>query len=137
MAYTGNKNVAAAKTKKEEADDTSNRYMYTTRRNSTVLNGICSSYIINSRSEYYVSSNEAYIGKTTGNQTYKNDVNEYNGTEICAECLRKRDNKNQATHFCKTCDTYGRYICNTCLVDHNPWTGKNHDVVSLSVDRKT
>lgn len=137
MAFTGKpyNSTVAIKTKKD--DDASSGYVYTTGKNSTSVDvsDVGSSYIPSSTRQNVSRNN--YRGINICNQTRKNDTDKSTGTEICIGCLLKDDEKKQATHFCKTCDTHGRYICHTCMVDHNLWAGKNHDVVSLSVDKET
>lgn len=67
----------------------------------------------------------------------RNEDNSCTFTEICAVCVMKKNGQKKATHFCKHCDSFGRYICSGCMTDHDIWASKYHDVVLLSTKRKT
>ena len=50
--------------------------------------------------------------------------------EHCSTCL-KREKITAASHFCKECKPYGKYLCHICLKDHNVWL-RHKQIYSLS-----
>ena len=53
--------------------------------------------------------------------------------EACSNCVKKKKIRT-ATHFCKDCGQYGKYLCKECLKYHYDFTN-GHKVKSLSKEK--
>lgn len=68
-------------------------------------------------------------GSTLSSGREHNDKRNHN-KPCCISCFQE-DEIREATHFCKTCGTDGKYICYQCLKYHERFTQHQDDVTSL------